>query len=298
MIRFGRETESLAEVAFNDRRARAVFICGKRGSGKSYTMGVLLEELIQRDDVLVIVLDPMSIFHTMSIPNRTQQNALYDWGYVAKEMPVRLLVPGDAYRRYGNELVENYRARGVDVASFRLNAGDLSADAWLELFNLDITTPMGLALHRAVGKLERKQDQYFTVGDIIKEVQRDPHAKEGSIQALVARLGTVDEEWDLFSDTYMDPLELFRLRTVNIVDIGVLDSGRYSLRNLAASVLIRDLFHKRRIDRQREELGLSTKIPKVWLAIDEAQEFAPQGRSALGKELLIQWVKEGRQPGL
>ena len=39
-------------------------------------------------------------------------------------------------------------------------------------------------------------------------------------------------------------------------------------------------------------------MPKVWLAIDEAQEFVPSGRSALAKEPLIQWVKEGRQPGL
>ncbi|MFA0765190.1 MAG: hypothetical protein BDTLLHRC_000143, partial [Candidatus Fervidibacter sp.] len=50
--------------------------------------------------------------------------------------------------------------------------------------------------------------------------------------------------------------------------------------------------------RLQEELGISTQVPKVWLAIDEAQEFVPAGKTALAKEPLIQWVKEGRQPGL
>lgn len=37
---------------------------------------------------------------------------------------------------------------------------------------------------------------------------------------------------------------------------------------------------------------------KVWMLIDEAHQFVPAGKSTLCKEALIQWVKEGRQPGL
>ena len=40
------------------------------------------------------------------------------------------------------------------------------------------------------------------------------------------------------------------------------------------------------------------KLPRVWLAIDEAHQFVPNGRTSLCKEMLIRWVKEGRQPGL
>ena len=39
-------------------------------------------------------------------------------------------------------------------------------------------------------------------------------------------------------------------------------------------------------------------MPKVWLFIDEAHQFIPSGKTSLSKEVLIQWVKEGRQPGL
>ncbi|MFA0736051.1 MAG: hypothetical protein OGMRLDGQ_002551, partial [Candidatus Fervidibacter sp.] len=72
MISLGRDRNSGETVFIDDSRARAVLICGKRGSGKSYTMGVFLEELVRRDDVLVIVLDPMRNFHTMVLPNVEQ----------------------------------------------------------------------------------------------------------------------------------------------------------------------------------------------------------------------------------
>lgn len=63
-------------------------------------------------------------------------------------------------------------------------------------------------------------------------------------------------------------------------------------------MLVRDLFRKRRDARLREELGVPVGTRKIWLAITEAQEFAPSGKTELAKEPLIQWVKEGRQPGL
>jgi len=34
------------------------------------------------------------------------------------------------------------------------------------------------------------------------------------------------------------------------------------------------------------------------LLIDEAQRFVPAGKSTFSKDILISWVKEGRQPGL
>lgn len=298
MIALGRDRFSGHEVLVDDSRARAVLICGKRGSGKSYTMGVFLEELVRRDDVLVIVLDPMRNFHAMVLPNRQQETLLWDWGLVAEGVPVRLLVPGDPYGRYGQEVVGALERRGVEVSPLRLNPGDLPPDGWLELFGIDIATPMGLALYRGVSKLQRTHERFYTVADLVNEVKRDPLVKEASIQALVLRLETAANNWDLFSTRYYDLLDVFRVGAVNAVDLGVLDVGRVGLRNLVAAVLVRNLFRKRRDARLQEELGLPTNMPKVWLAIDEAQEFAPASKSALAKEPLIQWVKEGRQPGL
>jgi len=297
MIFLGRDSSG-DQVYLDDTRSRAVLICGKRGSGKSYTMGVFIEELVQRDDVLVIVADPMRNFHTMSLPNREQESVLWEWGLSAKEVPVRLLVPGDPQVRYGADMIAAFEQRGVQVESLRINPGDVPPDGWLDLFGLDITQPMGIALYRAVHRARRQQGVHFFVPDIIDHLQKDPHIRETSVQALILRLEAAVNEWDIFSSRYRELAEVFTLQTLNVIDLGVLEISRFGLRNLVLAVLVRDMFRKRRDARLREELGLVVETPRVWLAIDEAQEFVPSGRAALAKEPLIQWVKEGRQPGL
>lgn len=297
MIFLGQDSEG-EQVYLDDSRSRAVLICGKRGSGKSYTMGVFLEELVQREDVLVIVADPMRNFHTMSLPNREQESALWEWGLGAKGMPVRLLVPGDPVNRYGREVIKAFEERGVQVESLRINPGDLLPDGWLELFGLDITQPMGIALYRAVQRCHQQNGVHFFVPEIIERLQKDPQVKETSVQALILRLETAVNEWDIFSSRYLELSEVFAPKTVNVIDLGVLEISRFGLRNLVLAVIVRDLFRKRRDARLREELGLPAEMPKVWLAIDEGQEFVPSGKSTLAKEPIIQWVKEGRQPGL
>ena len=61
-------------------------------------------------------------------------------------------------------------------------------------------------------------------------------------------------------------------------------------------IVARRLFTERTRMRRREEFGMETRLPPVWMAIDEAHQFVPQGRASLCKEMLIRWVKEGRQP--
>ncbi|MGQ9631030.1 MAG: ATP-binding protein [bacterium] len=294
MIFLGRDSNG-EQVYLDDSRSRAVLICGKRGSGKSYTMGVFLEELVQRDDVLVIVADPMRNFHTMILPNREQESALWEWGLSAKEVPVRLLVPGDPQVRYGSDIIAVLEGRRVQVESLRINPGDVPPDGWLDLFGLDIAQPMGIALYRAVHRCRQQNGVRFFVPDIIDRLQKDPQVRETSVQALILRLEAAVNEWDIFSSRYYELSEVFAPQTVNVIDLGVLEISRFGLRNLVLAVLVRDLFRKRRDAQLREELGLSVETPKVWLAIDEAQEFVPSGRAALAKEPLIQWVKEGNQ---
>ena len=53
---------------------------------------------------------------------------------------------------------------------------------------------------------------------------------------------------------------------------------------------------------EQKKMGFKVEkegIPMVWLAIDEAQLFLPDGKPTLGKEVFInQWMRQGRQPGL
>ncbi|HEY9694175.1 MAG TPA: ATP-binding protein [Oculatellaceae cyanobacterium] len=298
MIFLGRNFESEEPIYVESNRSRAILICGKRGSGKSYTMGVFLEELYSQENTLVIVIDPLRNFYTMSRSNEDQYDDLYRWNLTPRGTPVRLLIPGDPIKRYGEKVIDALRSQGVQVESFRINPGDLTPDTWLDLFNLSLTEPMGLALYRSVSQLRHSQGVHFSLEDLIEKVKKSNRSKETTTEALLARLEVALDEWDLFSSYYKEVTEIFDVRAVNVIDVGVLGSSRFGLRNLIVLILTQDLFRKRSQARLQEELGLPTAVPKVWLAIDEAQEFVPSGRSSLSKESLIQWVKEGRQPGL
>jgi DNA helicase HerA-like ATPase len=298
MIFLGRNSDTKEPIYIESNRSRAILICGKRGSGKSYTMGVILEELYGQENTLVIVIDPLRNFYTMSRANEDQEDDLYRWNLSPRGTPVRLLIPGDPVKRYGKKVIDALQSQGVQVESFRINPGDLAPDTWLDLFNLSLTEPMGLALYRSVSQLRHAQEVYFSLEDLIDKVKKSSRAKETTTEALLARLEVALDEWDLFSSYYKEVTEIFDVQAVNVIDVGVLGSSRFGLRNLVVLILTQDLFRKRSQARLQEELGLPTGVPKVWLAIDEAQEFVPSGRTSLSKESLIQWVKEGRQPGL
>lgn len=299
MLFIGRSIEDNKDIYIDVKKSRAVAICGKRGSGKSYTMGVIIEELIREDNVVILVVDTMGIFHTMSLPNHEQERILWEWGESPTSMPTRLLVPGDPISRYGDaEVVEKLKSRGLEFQQLRLNPSDISEESWCDLFNFNINEPLGIALYKAVHTCKKKYGPNFHIPQIINSVELDSKAAEKTVEALVNRL-TMACEWGFFEDvTYREVWDLLDPRKINVLDLSTIDSGRYGLRPLILSALTRNLFHKRTVARRREELGLDAGLRKVWMLIDEAHQFVPSGKTTLCKESIIQWVKEGRQPGL
>ncbi len=298
-LRIGTEHESGELIYMNATGSRAVFICGKRGSGKSYTMGVIVEELFnqEQDEATIIIADPMGIYHTMALPNQTQADEVLHAGFLTSGFPVRLIVPGNPLIRYGDAVVlAKLRENGVEVVPLQINAADISPEAWCELFDIGMNEVMGIVLGRAVDTLLEK-DQHFIIDDILETIDRDPRAKDTSKEALENRLMAANR-WGIFAEEPTSLNNVFLLNHINVLDLSVIDAGTKGLRNMVLDVVSRRLFSERTRERRREEFGLSTKLPRVWLAIDEAHQFVPKGRTSLCKEMLIRWVKEGRQPGL
>lgn len=300
LLRIGKNIETNEETLIEGDRARVMFICGKRGSGKSYTIGVLVEEIFEKSqgETLIVMADPMGIFHTIAQPNDEQTRELVLWGLTEKGFPVRLLVPGEPLRRYGDaEIVERLQERGVDVLSLRINPADLSPETWCSVFNLNINDLMGIALYRAVSDLQDKMG-FFSMADLERSVSRDPRAQDRTKEALLNRLNAASK-WGIFLEGNTQQREdIFTSQAINVVDLSVIDPGAYGLRSLIVDIIARHLFAARTKARRREEFGLTSGFPRVWLVIDEAHQFVPQSGSSLCKEALVRWVKEGRQPGL
>jgi hypothetical protein len=180
----------------------------------------------------------------------------------------------------------------------RLNPSDISPEAWCDLFDFNINEPLGIALYKAIRTCKKKHGTDFFIPHIIDTIELDSRAAPKTADALGNRLDMA-QEWGFFEDSrYCEVWELLDPHMVNILDLSTIASGRYGRRPLILSALTRDLFRKRSIARRREELGLDAGMRKVWMLIDEAHQFVPAGKSTLCKEALIQWVKEGRQPGL
>jgi DNA helicase HerA-like ATPase len=298
MLNIGKDLKSDEFTYLDASRSRAVLVCGKRGSGKSYTLGIIVEELLDAGNTLVIIVDPMGIYYPMAQPNQEQERLLWDWGLSAKGVPILLLVPGAPETLYGGrEVIEIMEARGVRFRQFRINPADLSPDAWCELFDFSISDVMGIALFRAVQHLRRRRKENFFITDIIDAIESDGLVQDRTRQALLNRL-EMAQDWDIFSTRYQELWEVFDQAAVNIMDLSTLDPGPRGRRNLIVDVLARDIFKRRTIARRKEELGLIGELPRVWMLIDEAHQFIPTGKSTLAKEALIRWAKEGRQPGI
>lgn len=298
-LMLGRDLTSHSNVYLDASGTRAILVCGKRGSGKSYSLGVLLEELITVGgrNVIPIVIDPMGIFHTMVLRNEKQSSELYQWGLTAQSFRVRLLIPGVPEELYDPDILIELSRRGVECVPLRLNPSDLSPDGWCDLFDANINQPMGIALFRAVQNLG-EQKNVFSVPDLMKAVEKDKRAQETSRDALLNRLEAA-HNWKLFSDDGYLPMDnIFEPGVINVVDVSRLESGAYGRRNLIVSVIGRNLFRARADSRLREEFGLASSLPRVWMALDEAHQFIPDSGRSLAKPQLIRWAKEGRQPGL
>ena len=73
-----------AEVHVDVLSPHIILICGKRGYGKSYTMGVFIEEISHlekevRDNLGVVVIDTLGIFWTMHFPNYRKCSIWFCW---------------------------------------------------------------------------------------------------------------------------------------------------------------------------------------------------------------------------
>ncbi len=295
----GKDTRNEEQVFFDAGGSRAVLVCGKRGSGKSYTLGVLVEELVSVGgaEVIPIIVDPMGVYHTMSQTNTAQQDELFKWGLSARSYPIRLLVPGAPDKLYDLDILRILEERGITIVPLRLNSSDLSPDGWCDLFDANINKPLGIALFRATHKLEEKGEPY-SIKAIIREIELDGRAIDTTKEALLNRLDAT-RSWQLFAEDGYTPIQdLFVPGTVNVLDLSRLEPGPRGRRNLAVSVIARNLFRARSDARLREEFNLATPMPRVWMLLDEAHQFVPNSGSTLSKDQLIRWAKEGRQPGL
>ena len=278
-------------------------------SGKSYTLGVIAEELsnLPREasqNIASLIFDTMGIFWTMRYQNEKDKILLQEWDLKPQELPVKIFVP------YGH--YDSYLEKGIPVnEKFALDVSEMNAEDWVLTFGLDILNPVSVLIQRTITKL--KEEQGFGIDDIIYNLKNDSKSSVEIRNAAVALFEAADT-WRIFAKGDEKPTQvkdLITAGTTSVLDLSVYNSvGAFNVRALVISLVSRKIFNQRMDARKKEEIkAISTGLdylsqidkkenPLVWIFIDEAHEFLPLEGKTIATDALIQLLREGRQPGI
>lgn len=308
-----------------------IYICGKRGSGKSYDLGILAEGLLLGRDskvttkdlrITTVIFDTQNQFWSLSDAprkgldeDREQLKHLAQWG-----LPPR-----------GLEGVQLFKPRGEQtdlpgVTDFGIDPVELDVDDWCGLFGLERYTPQGQCIRSLLQKVgvEGYKVQEESGGRLRQmEIAAKPqYGIADLVDCLKRDIEMLDQSQKQTRDAILWKLEslqgsnLFQSSGMNIRE--TLQRGQLSvflLRNLdnATKALVVSIFTKKilalmgdyhttrkishRLDRQlpAKYVGLPEG---VWILIDEAHLICPSDAQTAAKPSLIEYVKRGRDAGL
>lgn len=323
-ITLGRLAEAgrTREVRLDLDSEHVVAVVGKRGSGKTHTLGVLAEGLTARANAgegigrgdprtAVLILDTLNLFQWATVPleqasgpaAEEQRRAADKWKIKPNPLPARFWH------------VSGFAAPTVESSELKLRTSDLSASDWGRLIGADtMVDPMGqfiAEVHEKVssagwsdGRRQRPPIPEFELDDLLACITDDQGlAADFSAEtrrAVRQRLSAFRRS-NLFAVDGTSLDELVRPAEAAVLLLsGVPDD----VRALIVFLLIRLLMDERAAGSARtkdaEIRGLEAPavIPRTWLLIDEAQNVMPSTAKSSANQILTRYVREGRNFGL
>ncbi|MDP3026460.1 MAG: DUF87 domain-containing protein [Nanoarchaeota archaeon] len=275
-------------------------------SGKSYSLGVIAEELSDlpdevKNNIAPLIFDTMGIFWTMKFKNEKEIRLLEEWQLKPKNLPINLWVPAGYF--------DEYEKRGIPAnKKFALAVPELNIEDWLSIFNLEMTDPVSILIQRILSNLAEKD---FDLNDIIDLIAKNIEADDKTKKAAISLFEAV-KSWKVFASKDEKPTkisELIKAGKTSVLDLSMYSStSTFNVRALIIGLVSKKLFNQRMLARKKEEvdsiqhgIGGSEKereMPLVWLFVDECHEFLPQNEKTPASNALIQLLREGRQPGI
>ncbi len=184
---------SLSNSIFMDvARNHVVLVAGKRGSGKSYTLGVIAEELSNlpeetSQNISSLMFDTMGIFWTMKFENEKDKELLQEWKLSPKGLKLKIFVPLEYYNEYFE--------KGIPVDErFALDPMELNAEDWILTFNLNMIDPISVLIERSITRLREEGD--FNIDMIISSFEKDEKSpaevRNSAIALFVSNKASID----------------------------------------------------------------------------------------------------------
>jgi len=307
-VTMGNYTSLSNPIYMDVARTHVVLISGKRGSGKSYTIGTMAEALSnlgveESGNIAPLIFDTMGIFWTMKYKNQKDEALLTEWGLEPKNIPMKVFAPFGYY--------QTYKDKGVDVdAEFAIKISELEPTDWVTLFELKFTDPIAVTMESVISELRDKKKS-FGFEDIFKMINLIENVSQETKNSAMA-LFDAAKTWKVFDEEKGTAVrDLVEAGTTTVIDLSMYASlGTFNVRALIIGLVSKKIFNERMESRKDEEIQavqhgadyaryrVKREMPLVWIFIDEAHEFLPHEGRTPATDALVQLLREGRQPGI
>jgi len=250
-------------------------IFGSTGSGKSYTVGVIIEEFLKLG-YPVIIFDAHGEYSTLSTPNDEKEEV-------------------EELKKLGLEPM-SLKTMVYHPSKITVGLEDLDIDAISEVTRM--SPIMADLLYLAFKHIDKTD---YTLEDTFKENNRD----KAWIDKLVRAVNKAAARWKFDKKTLiairrrietlkelsifgqkLDINKIVKKSTATIIDIS------YGLteyeKTVYVGILIKKLFEARR----------KKQIPPLLIVVEESHTFAPQDRETYSKTMMRKIAREGRKFGI
>ena len=312
-VKMGQTVSLSSNIWLDVARSHVILVSGKRGSGKSYSLGVIAEEMSTLPEEVsknigILMFDTMGIFWTMKYPNQKDEDLLIGWGLRPKKLDTI-----DVHIPFG--FAQDYKRKKIPVDfSFSIKTSELDAGDWVNVFDISLMSPIGILIEKIISDLQSLKKEY-DISDIVSNIKKDKTFDQETKNAAINRF-EASKSWGLFSKRGTEIKDLIKPGRVSVLDISCYSymSGSWGIKNLVTGLICKKLLIERMAARKVEEVktieagesyfGLGTEkrmkgdMPMVWLFLDEAHEMLPREGKTAASDALIQLLREGRQPGI
>ena len=254
---------------------RHTFLCGQSGSGKTYTLGVVLERLLLETDVRIMAIDPNSDYVSLASMRPQAESGLADADY--ESLKARFAQVAPRVHVFGGEGAPRRLRALYGRLSFRQQTMVLGLDPIrdAEEYNAFVRTVRGI------------ETPDYTLDDVLVAVRASFDDDVRRVGLRIQNLAVADQSiWAGRDETVMDLLPAdWRML---VADLGSLPSVQEG--SIAAAGLLGFIWEERHHRR-----------PLV-VVIDEAHNVCPQdpvdANQALATEHVVRIAAEGRKYGI
>ncbi len=307
-VTMGNYTSLSNPIYMDVARSHVVLISGKRGSGKSYTIGTMAESLSnlgveESGNIAPLIFDTMGIFWTMKYKNEKDKELLSEWGLSSRNIPMKVFAP------FGH--FQEYKDKGIAVdKEFAIKISELEPADWVSLFELKFTDPIAVTIESVVTEL-KDGGKSFSFDEIFSLISRAENVSQEVKNSSMA-LFDAAKTWKVFDEEKGTSVkELITAGETTVIDLSMYASlGAFNVRALIIGLVSKKIFNERMKSRKDEEIQavshgidymryqVKREMPLVWIFIDEAHEFLPRDGKTPATDALVQLLREGRQPGI